>query len=95
MSSESRWRPWGCLVDSIRTGEAAFTQVFGMSDWEYATTNPGFLGPTRSTANCEVGMPRLCAAGLADQQDWIAAWRIADLVIRCDVCEVIPVERAR
>jgi len=42
MSSESRWRPWGCLVDSIRTGEAAFSQVFGMSDWEYATTNPGF-----------------------------------------------------
>jgi len=42
--SEPRWRPWGCLVDSIRTGEAAFKQVFGVSDWEYGATNPRFGG---------------------------------------------------
>ena len=40
--SESRWRPWGSLVDSIRTGEAAFQHLFGTSAWEYGATNSGF-----------------------------------------------------
>jgi hypothetical protein len=33
--SEAHWRPWGHLLDSIRTGEAAFPGIFGMSRWEY------------------------------------------------------------
>lgn len=39
---DSVWRTWGHLLRSIRTGEAAFPDVFGMQMWEYREQNPAF-----------------------------------------------------
>ena len=36
------WRTWGHLLHSIRTGEAAFPDVFRMQAWEYREQNPDF-----------------------------------------------------
>jgi hypothetical protein len=38
--SESHWRTWGHLTESIRSGEAVFPAVFGMTRWEYQERNP-------------------------------------------------------
>jgi hypothetical protein len=39
---DSVWRTWGHLLHSIRTGEAAFPDVFGMDAWAYREQNPQF-----------------------------------------------------
>jgi hypothetical protein len=39
---EPCWRPWGQLIDSVRTGESAFQHMFGMSKWEYDASHPQF-----------------------------------------------------
>ncbi len=39
---DSSWRSWGHLLHCIRTGEAAFPDVFGMQAWEYREQNPDF-----------------------------------------------------
>jgi hypothetical protein len=42
MGSDANWRAWGRLLHSIRTGEAAFPEVFGMPRWEYQEQHPEF-----------------------------------------------------
>ena len=37
---EVRWRPWGELVTSIRTGRSPMRQLYGMDDWEYLAQHP-------------------------------------------------------
>jgi O-methyltransferase domain/Dimerisation domain len=37
---EERYRAWGGLMHSVRTGEIAFNQVFGMGLWEYYAQHP-------------------------------------------------------
>ncbi|MGE5648078.1 MAG: methyltransferase [Acidobacteriota bacterium] len=34
------YQAWGSLIDSVRTGDPAFNQVFGMGPWEYLEGNP-------------------------------------------------------
>jgi hypothetical protein len=34
------WQAWGCLLDSVRTGENAFRRVHGASPWEHYARNP-------------------------------------------------------
>ena len=34
------WRPWGRLLESVRTGCAAFPDEFGCSAWEYRAAHP-------------------------------------------------------
>jgi len=34
------WQAWGCLLESVRTGENAFHRVHGMNTWEYYARNP-------------------------------------------------------
>jgi hypothetical protein len=36
----AHWLAWGSLVDSVRTGENAFTAVHGMSAWEHRRQHP-------------------------------------------------------
>jgi len=42
MSGEDwTWRPWGDLYGSVKTGERAFDQIFGMPPFDYLAENPG------------------------------------------------------
>jgi hypothetical protein len=34
------WRPWGKLLDSVRTGKTAFDEVFGQQAFEYLAEHP-------------------------------------------------------
>ena len=33
------WKPWGDLLNCVKTGDKPFNRVFGMSFWEYLTRN--------------------------------------------------------
>ncbi len=37
---EYNWKPWGELLNSVKTGENAFENIFGMNLFEYLTKNP-------------------------------------------------------
>jgi hypothetical protein len=39
-NQESRWRAWGELLYSVKTGKSAFEHIYGMSNWEYFANNP-------------------------------------------------------
>jgi SAM-dependent methyltransferase len=39
-NQEPRWRAWGELLYSVRTGKSAFERIFGMSNWEYYARYP-------------------------------------------------------
>jgi len=36
---EGFWKPWGDLLNCVKTGDTPFNRVFGMSFWEYLTRN--------------------------------------------------------
>jgi hypothetical protein len=38
---EAGWRPWGELLYSVKTGQPAFEQVFGMGIFQYLAQHPG------------------------------------------------------
>jgi len=40
LGEESYWKPWGALLECVKTGKTAFNQVFGMGRWEYLATHP-------------------------------------------------------
>ena len=40
MPEESYWKPWGALLECVKTGETAFNRVFGMGRWEYLAAHP-------------------------------------------------------
>ena len=40
VGEEWMWRPWGALVDSVRTGETAFNRVFGMGTFDWFAKHP-------------------------------------------------------
>ncbi len=40
MGSDWSWRPWGKLLDSVRTGETAFDRVFGEPCFDYLAKHP-------------------------------------------------------
>jgi precorrin-6B methylase 2 len=40
MLDPSSWAPWGQLLHSVRTGEAAFPKIFGEDVWEYRARHP-------------------------------------------------------
>src|SRR5262245_28466998 len=46
------WRPWGRLLDSVRTGKTAFDEVFGEQAFEYLAKHP------EASAECREGMNR-------------------------------------
>ena len=37
---EGDWKPWGDLLNCVKTGDTPFNHVFGMDLWEYRTRNP-------------------------------------------------------
>ncbi len=38
--SDWSWRPWGRLIDSVRTGKTAFDEVFGEQAFDYLAKHP-------------------------------------------------------
>ncbi len=36
---EVRWKPWGDLLNCVKTGDTPFNRVFGMRPWEYRSKN--------------------------------------------------------
>jgi hypothetical protein len=40
LGGESFWKPWGELLECVKTGETAFNRVFGMGRWEYLSKHP-------------------------------------------------------
>jgi shikimate 5-dehydrogenase len=40
LAEPSRWRVWGHLTESVRTGETAFAAVHGMDCWEFRRAHP-------------------------------------------------------
>src|SRR5215203_1642334 len=38
--SEPRWRPWGNLLTSVRSGRSTFQDTFGMDVWDYQSRHP-------------------------------------------------------
>jgi SAM-dependent methyltransferase len=68
------WRPWGRLVDSVRTGRTAFDSVFGMPFFGYlqadAQARAVFQGAMRS-ANTR--------AAVADHYDFSGSRTVADV----------------
>ena len=36
---ETYWKPWGDLLNCVKTGDNPFNRVFGMGTWEYFTRN--------------------------------------------------------
>jgi hypothetical protein len=40
LGEESYWKPWGALLECVKTGETAFHRVFGMGRWEYLAEYP-------------------------------------------------------
>jgi hypothetical protein len=40
MLHPSSWKPWGELLQSVRTGKAAFPGIFGTDVWNYRAQNP-------------------------------------------------------
>jgi hypothetical protein len=40
IGSDWSWRPWGQLLDSVRTGETAFDRVFGEPCFDYLAKHP-------------------------------------------------------
>jgi SAM-dependent methyltransferase len=68
------WRPWGRLVDGVRTGESVFEPIFGMQYFEYLQRNPA----------ARVVFQKALAgassrAGVADIYDFSASRRVADI----------------
>jgi hypothetical protein len=48
LGEESCWKPWGELLECVKTGETAFNRVFGMGRWEYLSAHPD----AAETFNC-------------------------------------------
>jgi O-methyltransferase domain/Dimerisation domain len=42
MTGDVRWRCWGDLLESVRSGEPATQRVLGMSNFDFAAANPEF-----------------------------------------------------
>ncbi len=49
------WKPWGDLLNCVKTGDKPFNRVFGMSFWEYLTRNAeaGTIFNKNMSANTE------------------------------------------
>ncbi len=37
---EPTWQVWGALLQSVESGQSAYQQVFGLSNWDYRTQHP-------------------------------------------------------
>jgi cyclopropane fatty-acyl-phospholipid synthase-like methyltransferase len=76
LGGESCWKPWGALLECVKTGETAFHRVFGMGWWEYLAAHPDAAETFNrmSAANTEGR-----ATPIVEAYDFSAATTIIDL----------------
>jgi len=70
------WRSWGDLAASVRTGDIAFDDVFGMSAFEYMAANPD-VAEMFNQAMSEG--TRMVTPGIVDAYDFAQFTTVADL----------------
>jgi hypothetical protein len=70
------WSSWGDLLETVRTGETAFTRVHGMNSWEYCTHHP-HEGTAFDAAMASSS--RAVAAIIADSYDFSSTGCVADI----------------
>jgi hypothetical protein len=76
MGAEGVWRSWGEVLHTVRTGEPAFDQVFGMPIFDYYAANPA--AARMAAANLSARSARENAAVVA-AYDFGAADRVMDV----------------
>jgi len=69
-------RAWAGLSHSLRTGEAAFPQVFGLPFWDYLAANPS---SGESFDRMLDGWAEVWAPGIARARDWSATPHVVDV----------------
>ena len=74
--AEVYWKPWGDLLNCVKTGDAPFNRVFGMSFWEYLTRNAeaGTIFNKSMSANTEQS-----ANAVDEAYDFSGVNRVIDL----------------
>ena len=73
---ESRWKPWGALLECVQTGDTAFHRVFGMGHWEYVAVHPDTAATfNRMSASNTEGR----ATPIVEAYDFSAAATVIDL----------------
>jgi hypothetical protein len=76
LGDESFWKPWGALLECVKTGETAFHRVFGMGRWEYLSTHPDAAATfNRMSASNTEGR----ATPIVQAYDFSAATTVIDL----------------
>jgi O-methyltransferase domain len=76
LGGESFWKPWGALLECVKTGETAFTRVFGMGRWEYLSVHPDAAETfNRMSASNTDGR----ATPIVEAYDFSAATTVIDL----------------
>jgi ubiquinone/menaquinone biosynthesis C-methylase UbiE len=73
---EWRWKPWGELLYSVRTGKPAFEHVYGMSTFKYFCQNPGAAKSFRDLMD---GVARSTAAQVLQVCDLAGVERLVDV----------------
>jgi cyclopropane fatty-acyl-phospholipid synthase-like methyltransferase len=70
------WKPWGDLLNCVKTGDKPFNRVFGMSFWEYLTRNAeaGTIFNKNMSANTEQS-----ANAVVEAYDFSGVNRVIDL----------------
>ena len=74
--AEVYWKPWGDLLNCVKTGDPPFNRVFGMSFWEYLTRNAeaGTIFNKNMSANTEQS-----ANAVVEAYDFSGVNRVIDL----------------
>jgi hypothetical protein len=76
LGGESFWKPWGALLECVKTGETAFNRVFGMERWAYLAAHPEAAETfTRMSASNTEGR----ATPIVEAYDFSAATTVIDL----------------
>ena len=76
LGEESYWKPWGALLECVKTGETAFNRVFGMGRWEYLAAHPDAAETfNRMSASNTDGR----ATPIVEAYDFSAATTVIDL----------------
>jgi len=76
MYMEEQYRSWGDFLHSVRTGQPAFEQQFGMGVFEYYTKNPE---PSAVFNEAMTGLTTRLASAVAESYDFSAFGSVVDV----------------
>jgi SAM-dependent methyltransferase len=73
---EARWRAWGELSYSVKTGRSAFEHIYGMGNWEYYAKNPDVFD---AFSEGMADLTRRAIPAIVDAYDFTGRRRIVDV----------------